>query len=209
MNLTRSSARSAAVARALHRRRHIEAQTPILFDNTPSNHDGHMLHVERDELSPAASRSLASIPPTSQTSTTAGANERDREAPAAGQNGGSGVEVAKTTVPQRAETPTAGAAAVGKVRACPCGCGSDLGPIDGTESGRAKLVCRSFWFSLPHEVRRRVHSGSEDERVAACRMVLKMAIAHRRHRENPATEGRAQREVAPRGEPERARRTKR
>lgn len=177
MNLTRSSARSAAVARALHRRRYIESQTPALFDNTPIAHDGLKMTSDagrmpavRDPAPPGDPSSPDSIPPT----------------------------IGRATASLAGPLPLTPSPA----RLCPCGCGTALGEIH----GKPALVCRSFWFSVPYEVRRHVMHGLVDaDRVAACRMVLRMAIRHRMAqvgKSDPATEGRAQREVAPRGEPE-------
>lgn len=97
-------------------------------------------------------------------------------------------EVAQTTVPfQPGATPSEGS------RVCPCGCGTVLGAV----RGKPALVCRSFWFGLPHEVRRRVMIGD----AAAGRMVLRMALEHSRSA-NPTKGESAQREVAHPGESE-------
>ena len=195
-HMTRGAARSAAIARALFRRRRLDEQTPALFDNTPLQHDGRKLCVDRETAPPGVPEPPAPIPPTSGglLSQPGGASLADRTAPAAGRHGGSGLGVAPTTAPSNAVIPAAGAAQV-----CPCGCGKVLGAF----SGERHLVCRSFWFSLPYELRRRVMQNElESDRVAACRLVLKMAISRRRAKElRPAAEGRAQQVVAPRGEP--------
>jgi hypothetical protein len=144
--MTRGSARSAAITRAAFRRRAREEVTPALFDNTPIHHDGLNLSVKQEMASPDAGSSSTSIPPTSRDQANE-SGEADLEAPAAGQNGGSGAEVVQTTVPSRAETPPAGA-----VR-----------------------VCRDCWLSLPHKPLSKA-SADAGKVVSVCLLVAGLCL---------------------------------